>query len=194
MHITIKTDPKRILGKRPNLSEQNSVADGIVTTFSSPVEPGVPLAPLPRKQNPRGLAIAAAVLLFLPFLYPLAFYAHGAVTGHLLPALMYAYLVLLARFLSNIGGLVLFLAARKASYLQKPIGWVALASFLLPLASVFLSGAQLFQFDPGSVSQLRGWLALGGIVLALMCMLTLCVFCVLLLVRMVRSKKTHAIA
>jgi hypothetical protein len=195
MHVTVKTDPGRILGKRPNLSAQNSVADEIVTAFSTQSEPTIPLSALsPGKKSQRGGVIAATVLLFLPFVYPIVFFVHGAVTGHPLPALMYLYLVLLARLLSNAGGLVLYLSARKASFLQKPVGWTALAAFLLPIISAFLFGAQLYQVDSSAVSQVRGWLALGGVALSLVCMLALCVFCVLLLVRVFRKKKPDAVS
>ncbi len=190
MHITIKTDHKRIHGKRPNLSAQSGVADEIITALSNPAGPNIPLSPLPRKKNPRGGAVAAAILLFLPFVYPIVFFAHGVLSAHPLPVMMYPYLVLLARFVSNIGGLVLYLTARKASVLQKPIGWVALAAFLLPLVSTFLVGTQQIQVDPSSISPLRGGIAFYAVVIALLCMLALCVFCVLLLVRVFQKKKT----
>ena len=68
MRYKINADPKRIIGKRPNLSEQNSVADEIVTALSSQQEqPIVPLSSTTTgKPSPWGkiYVILAAALLF----------------------------------------------------------------------------------------------------------------------------------
>lgn len=198
MQYKINTDPKRILGKRPNLSAQNSVADDIVSAFSVPPEqmPLPPLSPLPptvprplRKKTPQGSSIAATILLFLPFLYPIVFFVHGSATGHPLPMLMFPLLVLLARLLSNVGGLILYFAARAANYLRKPVGFTALAAFILPLAGALLFGTTLARIDPANISQPRGWVALGCVVLALLCMVALCAFSILILIRAFRKKK-----
>ena len=38
MKYRIVTDPKKMIGKRPNLAEQNSVTDNIVAALSVPPE------------------------------------------------------------------------------------------------------------------------------------------------------------
>jgi len=203
MQYKIKTDPKRILGKRPNLSAQNSVADEIISAISVPPEdmPLPPLSPLPptpsrqpQKQNPQGSSVAAAILLFLPFLYPVVFYVHGVATGHPLPVFMFPLLVLFARLLSNVGGFILYLAARSADYLKKSIGLTALFAFILPFAGSLLFGTTLNRVDPTTISQTRDWIALACVALGLLCMLALCVFSVLMLVRVFRKKKPMELA
>lgn len=199
MQYKINADPKRILGKRPNLSAQNSVADEIVSALSVPPEdmPLPPLSPLPptaprppQKKNPQGSTVAATVLLFLPFLYPVVFYVHGAASGHPLPVLMFPLLVLFARLLSNLGGFIIFLAARSADYLKNTIGLTALAAFILPFAGSLLFGTTLNRVDPARISQTRDWIALACVALGLFCMLALCVFSVLMLARVFHRKKT----
>ncbi|MBA4347829.1 MAG: hypothetical protein C0413_03140 [Clostridiales bacterium] len=190
---------KHILGKRPNLSAQKSVADEIVSALSVPPEdmPLPPLSPLPptaprqpQKKNPQGSSVAATILLFLPFLYPIVFYVHGYVTGHPLPVLLFPLLVLFARLLSNLGGFILFLAARSADYLKKTVGLTALAAFILPFAGSLLFGTTLNRVDPTRISETRDWIALACVALGLFCMLTLCVFSVLMLARVFHRKKT----
>ena len=68
MQYKIHTDPKRITGKRPNLSAQNTVADDIVTAFTSQQEqPIVPLSSTATgKPSPWGKifgTLAAALVL-----------------------------------------------------------------------------------------------------------------------------------
>lgn len=202
--LTRPTIVKRsIHGKRPNLSAQNSVADEIVSALSVPPEdmPLPPLSPLPpttprppQKQNPQGSSVAATILLFLPFLYPIVFYVHGVATGHPLPVLMFPLLVLFARLLSNVGGFILYLAARSADCLKKTIGLTALAAFILPFAGSLLFGTTLNRVDPARISQTRDWIALACVALGLFCMLALWVFSVLMLVRLFRKKKPKELA
>ena len=188
---------EHILGKRPNLSAQNSVADEIISALSVPPEdmPLPPLSPLPptaprppQEKNPQGSSVAAAILLFLPFLYPIVFYVHGYATGHPLPVLMFPLLVLFARLLSNVGGFILFLAARSADYLKKSVGLTALAAFILPFAGSLLFGTTLNRVDPARISETRDWIALACVALGLFCMLALCVFSVLMLERVFKKR------
>ena len=195
MQYQINVERRNIAGKRPNLAGQNSVADEIVSALSPEEMPLPPLSPLPptsphppRKRNPQGAAIAGAILVLLPFLYPVAFFVNGFTSGRPLPLLMYPLLVLMARFLANVGSFILYLAARAANHLRKVIGWVSLAAFVLPIAATFLFGGVLYRIDPRYISQTRGWIGLACVAVALLCMLALCVFSVLLLVRVFRKQ------
>lgn len=198
MQYKANIDPKKIIGRRPNLAEKNTVADEIVSALSVPPEdmPLPPLSPLPptkpspaRKRNPKIGAVAGAILVFLPFLYPFVFFIHGSLTGYPMPVWVYPFFVLIARYLSNIGGLFLYLSARTVDFLRKPIGWVALASFILPMIGSVLLGGLFSRVEPGSISQARGWIGLCFVVAALLCMIALCVFCVLLLIRVFPKQK-----
>lgn len=198
MQYRIVIDRKKIIGKRPNLAEQNSITDEIVSAFSVPPEnaPLPPLSPLPATaphaptppRNPQGGTIAASVLLFLPFLYPIVFFVHGAFTGHPVPVMLYPMLVLAARLLANIGSLILYLSARAANYLRKPAGCTALAALILPIVGMVLFGGPLLRLDPTGVSSTRGWLIIASMVLTLLSMFALCVLCALLLIRVFRKK------
>jgi hypothetical protein len=188
----IVTDPKRMIGKRPNLSAQNSVADEVVSAFSNPQQepPLPPLSPLPpRKKNPKGSSIVAAILLFLPFVYPIAFYVNGAVTGQPLPAMMYPLLVLAARLLSIVGGLVLNLAARKTNAFRKPIGWTALAN---PLVTIpfFVYAYKYSGNRYPDLSTIFGAQILITVstIASLLCMIALCVFSVLIVIRVFKKR------
>lgn len=194
MQYRISASAKRIKGKRLNLSAQSTVADEIVSVLSPEEPPLPPLSPLPattprapRKQNPQGAVIAGAVLLFLPFLYPLAFFVHGAVTGHPMPFLMYPFLVLIARLISNVGGLVLYLASRAAGFLRKSIGWVSLSAFALPWIGSILLNRSINRIDSSSIVQTRDWIGIATLLSAILCMLALCVLSLVLLKRVYRK-------
>ena len=207
MQYRINTDPKKMIGKRPNLAEEQSVTDDIVSAFSVPPEdmPLPPLSPLPqhtpaastaprapRKRHPKALSIIGTVLAYLPFLFAAVYFVHGAIIGHPLPVLMFPMLVLIARFVSYIGGLILYLAACAAQYLRKSVGYTALASALLPFVSIILFTKPLASIDPTSIGQVAGWIALICIAISLLCMLALCVFSVLMLVRVFQKANQPA--
>ena len=59
MQYKINTDPKKMIGKRPNLAEEESVTDNIVSALSVPPE-DMPLPPLSKE----------LFLLFLRILLP----------------------------------------------------------------------------------------------------------------------------
>jgi len=208
MQYKINTDPKKMIGKRPNLAEEESVTDNIVSALSVPPEdmPLPPLSPLPkhtpasatpprtpRKRNPKAPAIIGTVFIYLPVLIAAVYFVHGALTGQPLPVLMFPMIMLIARFASYIGGLILYFAASAAQYLKKSVGFTTLAAVVLPIVSSFIFAKPLASVDPTSagISPVAGWIALICIAITLLCMLALCVFAVLLLVRAFRkSTKT----
>lgn len=204
MQYKINTDPKKMFGKRPNLAEEESVTDNIVSALSVKPEdmPLPPLSPLPkhtpayetaprapRKKHPKVLSIIGTVFIYLPILFAGVYFIHGALTGQPLPALMFPMLMLIARFSSYIGGLLLYFAARAAQYLKKTVGFTTLAAVLLPIVSSFIFAKPLASVDPTSagVGPVAGWIALICLAITLLCMLALCVFAVLLLVRAFRK-------
>lgn len=193
MQYKIVTDPKRMIGKRPNLAAQNSVADDIVTAFTSQQEqPTVPLSSTATgKPSPWGkiYGTLAAVLLFVPFLVPLVLMILSGARGYAMPVLMYPLLVLAFRNYSLFGGLALYLAARKATAFRKPIGWIALANLLVTIPLFVYA----FQRSAGQGAALVSeWLQIASIVsmiASLLCMISLCVFSVLLLLRVFKKKQ-----
>lgn len=210
MQYKIHTDPKRLIGRRPNLAEEKSVTDEIVSAFSVPPEdmPLPPLSPLPqhtpaastpprtpRKKHPKVFSIIGTVFIYLPFLFAAVYFVHGALTGQPLPALMYPMLVLIVRFSSYIGGLLLYLAARAAQYLRKSVGFTTLAAVLLPIVSAFIYAKPLAAVDPTSagLSPVAFWIALTCIAISLLCMIALCVFSVLMLIRVFRKAEHPAV-
>lgn len=200
MQYKINTDPKKMIGKRPNLSEEKSVTDNIVSAFSvSPEDmPLPPLSPLPahtpasqtaphvpQKKNPKVLSIIGTVFVYLPILFAAVYFVYAALNGRPQPIWMFPMLMLIARFASYIGGLILYFAARAAQYLKKTIGFTTLAAVLFPFVSSFILAKPLTSVNPASagVSPVAGWIALICIVISFLCMLALCVFAVLMLVR-----------
>ncbi len=207
MQYRIHTDPRKLIGKRPNLAEEKSVTDEIVSAFSVPPEdmPLPPLSPLPkhtpasqtaphapRKRNPQGLTIAAALLNVLPFLYPLFFFVHGWTSGHPLPVYLYPILVSAVRFLPVFGGLLLYLAARAANTLRKQVGWIALANVVFSFGGVFFLSEWLPNLDATMLTRVDalGFLAFSAA--SLLCMIALCVFSVLMLVRVFKKSAPDA--
>ncbi len=134
------------------------------------------------------LSIIGTILVYLPFLFAAVYFVHGALTGHPLPVLVFPMLVLIARFVSYIGGLILYFAARAAQYLRKSVGFTALAAVLLPIVSIILFAKPLAAVDPTSVGQVTGWIGLIFIAISLLCMLALCVLSVLMLIRVFRKE------
>lgn len=194
MRYKINADPKRITGKRPNLAAEQYVADEIVTAFTSQQEqPIVPLSSTATgKPSPWGkiYAILAAALLFAPFLIATVLMILSGAQGYALPALMLPILALGFRTYSFVGGLVLYLAARKANFLRRTIGWVALANLLVTVPFFILA----FQSssNPNAAALATNGMRIANtvsIIASLLCMIALCVFAVLLLIRVFRKKK-----
>ena len=197
MQYKIKTDPKRILGKRPNLSAQNSVADEIVTNFTSQKEqPTVPLSSIAsRKSTPWGkvFAIVGAVLSFTPFVISTAAVIYSrldwffSVTVFLFGALVY-------RMFSFIGGAILYLAARQINAFRKPVGWIALTHPTLALLVTLVSASIQSHTDPYvRTSDGMNIVSYVSLFIFLLCMIALCVFAVKLLIRAFKKPKKESI-
>ena len=198
MNYKINADPRRISGKRPNLAAENSAVDEIVTAFSSQHEPVVPLSSATTgKPSPWGkiYAILGAALLFMPFVVALVLMILNAAKAHALPALTYPILALAFRNYSFIGGLFLYLAARKANALRKTIGWLALAN---PLVTIpyFIMAVQYGTSREALAAAPAGVYIVNyvSLIASLLCMIALCVFAVILLVCVFRKKKQEALA
>ena len=187
MQYKIHTDPRRIIGKRPNLSAQNTVADGIVTAFTSQQDqPIVPLSSTATgKPSPWGkiFATLAAALLFAPFLIAVVLMILAYAQGYTMYLIYFPIYVLAFRNYSLFGGLTLYLAARKANALRKPIGWIALANPLLTIPQFVYAIQKGTGQEAALVSEWLVVLNLVSMITSLLCMIALCVFAVLILVR-----------
>jgi hypothetical protein len=198
MQYKINTDPKRILGKRPNLSAQNSVADEIVSNFTSQKEqPTVPLSPINSgKSSPWGkvFTIVGAALSFAPFVIALVLMILAYAQGYELYLVYFPIYVLTFRNYSIVGGFILYLAARRTNAFRKPIGWIALANLAVIIPYIIVA-VQYFgspEANPVAGTGL-GITALSSMVASLLCMLALCVFSVMLLVRAFKKPKKESI-
>ena len=140
------------------------------------------------RKRSRVLSVWGIVFLWLPFVLPLVFFVRGAFSGHPLPVLIYPYLVLVFRPFSNIGGLLLYLASRAADYLRKPIGWLALSLPILSVASNVIFGGFLYRYDYTNLTKPAGIVILICLMVALLCMLALCVFSILLIKKVFPQK------
>ena len=78
--------------------------------------------------------------------------------------------------------------------MKKSVGFTTLAAVVLPIVSSFIFAKPLTSVDPTSagISPVAGWIALICLVISLLCMLALCVFAVLLLVRAFRKSAKPA--
>lgn len=200
MHRQFDIDPRHITGKRPNLSAENSVADEIVSALSDPQQepPLPPLSPVSQGKKPSSgkvLSIISALLLFGPFLIPAALMLMSAVQGSAMPAMMYLLMVLAFRNYSALGGLFAYLASRKANAFRKPIGWIALFHGLLTIPFyLFVAQRSTDRAAAVPVTLTAQILFTAISVASLLCMLALCVFCALLLIRVFRKKAPQAAA
>ena len=196
MQYKIHTDPRRIIGKRPNLSAQNTVADGIVTAFTSQQEqPIVPLSSTATgKPSPWGkiFATLAAALLFAPFLIAVVLMILAYAQEYTLYLIYFPIYVLAFRNYSLFGGLALYLAARKANAFRKPIGWIALANPLLTIPQFVYAIQKGTGQETALVSEWLVVLNLVSMIASLLCMIALCVFAVLMLVRLFKKKRPKA--
>jgi len=91
--------------------------------------------------------------------------------------------------LSTFGGVLLYLAARRANYLRISVGWTALAIivFQIDFLIVFLNRSVTFYMD--TISAPNYIYAAVISTLILLCMIALCVFSVLMLVRLFKKKR-----
>jgi len=201
--LTRPTIVKNIHGKRPYRSAQNSTAGGIISTFSVQPEdmPLPPLSPLPstkphapRRRKPFGRAIAATIFLFAPFLCFAVFYFVGVILGSVLPFEILISLLILTGILSGFGGLLLYLAARRINYLRMSVGWVALALLVLQIdfCIVFFDGSVAYLIESANSPSYILSIIVSALIVT--CMILLCVFSVLMLMRLTRKKKPMELA
>jgi len=164
-------------GKRENQPPESDIPEEVIIPAAETRK-----AKRTRRKS-RTLAVWGTVLVGLPFVLPLVFFINGALTNHPLPIGVYPYLVMLFCVFAVIGGLVLYIGSRNANYLRKPIGWTALATALLPLFAAILYPDFLLRFDVKNLNRPVNVVVFIALLLALLCMLALCVFSVLLLRR-----------
>jgi len=188
---------KNIRGKRKNLSAQNSVADEIVTPFTSQQEqPIVPLTPINSgKPSPWGkvFAIVGAMLSFTPFVISAAAVIFSrldwffTVSFFLLGAIAF-------RMFSFIGGVILYLAARQINAFRKPVGWIALTHPTLALLVTLVSASIQSHTDLYvRTSDGMNIVFYVSLFIFLLCMIALCVFAVKLLIRAFKRPKKESI-
>ena len=135
------------------------------------------------RRHGRTLAVWAAVLIGLPFVFPLVFFVNGSLTNHALPIGVYPYLVMIFCIFAEVGGLILYIASRNANYLRKPIGWTALATFFFHLAATVVFQNYMVRFGSTQLNRPVGSTVLIALLLMFLGMLALCVFAVLMLKR-----------
>lgn len=171
--FTIQTCPQT--GRRVNLTPESDIPEEVKAQIAAKKKAER------NRERSRSLSVWSAVLVWLPFALPLMFFVHGAFTGHPLPILLYPYLVLVFCLSADIGGLLLYIASRKANYFRKPVGFLTLAIFLLPVVSNIIFGDYLLKFDYTRISKLSGVIVFAALLLTFFCMVALCVFSVLML-------------
>lgn len=198
MQYKIKTDPKRMIGKRPNLAAQNSVADEIVTRFASQQDqPIVPLSPIePGKPSPWGkiFSIIGAALVFAPFVIPAVLMIISSTNGYNAPFLMYPFLVLGYRLYALVGGIVLYLAARKVKAFRKTVGWFALINFVVAVPLYIIAVWYNLSSDPAALAtDTMRILTSASMIASVLCMIALFVFSVLLIIRAFKKKPKEAV-
>lgn len=188
---------KNIRGKRKNLSAQNSVADEIVTPFTSQQEqPIVPFTPINSgKPSPWGkvFAIVGTMLSFTPFVISAAAVIFSrldwffTVSFFLLGAIAF-------RMFSFIGGVILYLAARQINAFRKPVGWIALTHPTLALLVTLVSASIQSHTDLYvRTSDGMNIVFYVSLFIFLLCMIALCVFAVKLLIRAFKKPKKESI-
>ncbi|MEN6634356.1 MAG: hypothetical protein ABFC56_00720 [Clostridiaceae bacterium] len=149
----------------------------------------------PRKRKPYGLAIAAAMLVFAPFLFAVNMSAFGLILVGDPTLIVFLAVPLLGIPLSNVGSLLLYLSSRAANYMRKPVILVSLELLVLQIGSsvIYSKNIRSFEFDFQSLKNPLLAIVLASLIL--LCMIVLCVFSVLMLVRLLPkrpAKKTPA--
>ena len=173
--VTVKPCPYR--GNRVNLTPESDIPEEVKIAAAEAKK-----AERSRRKS-RALAVWGTVLVGLPFVLPLVFFVHGALRNYPVPIGLYPYVVMAFCVFSYIGGLILYIGSRYANYLQRPIGWTALATALLPMVAAILYQDSLLRFDIANLNRPVSFFVLIALLLALLCMIALCVFAVLLLRR-----------
>ena len=196
MHNPIILRRANIRGKRLTPSSREHTPDASANAVSALPEsaPQQPLAPPPaseqvaphppRKRKPYGLAIAAAMLAFTPFLYAVGLTAMMLISSDEARWDMVIGLTLVGSVYSNIGSLLLYLTARACNYMRKSVVLVSLELLVLQIGTYMICRediADLFDMQ-------HPLLTISLICLILLCMIMLCVFSVLMLVHLLPKK------
>lgn len=134
----------------------------------------------------RVLSILGTALLWAPILTLIVFAIHGAAAGQPLPLLIYAFVLFAFRTVDHIGSLFLYLGARKAKHLQRPIGWTALAILIFSIFVIVFTGQYIPVAEPAKISPVVVYLSYGSFALTLVGMAALNVLSVLLLIHLFR--------
>ncbi len=199
MHNPIVIRRANIRGKRLEQKPQEIPAVETAVALSDLPE-SAPMQPLdpppatgqavphpPRKRKPYGLAIAATMLVFTPFLYAVGLTALMLIFSDGTRWDVVIGMTLLGSVFSNIGSILLYLAARACNYIRKPVALVSLELLVLQIGSFMICREDLAIILPTQDLQ-HPLLTIALISLILLCMIMLCVFCVRMLVHLLPKK------
>ncbi len=175
MQNRVAFNREHIKGRRVNAIPESGIPEEVKAAKAAEGK-----AERARKRS-RSLSVIGSAFLWLPFLFPVPFFIHGETSGSPVPFALYPMLVISVRFGANIGSFLLYLASRAANAFRKPVGWLAVAIFVLPIVGVLLMGRNLYFFDPSNISKPVHFLILLSMLLTLLGMLAINVFSVLLL-------------
>ncbi len=207
MHNLIVIRHVNIRGKRQSKKFRVDTADEIITSLSvqpesAPLQPLDPTTPSseqvvphpPRKRKPYGLAIAAAMLVFAPFLYSVSVGTCLVIFTDRKDLLVFLAIFVAGFPLSNVGSLLLYLVSRTVDFMKKPVILVFLELLVLQIG-FFVIFYRNIMIDSSMQSAGQASLAVVLMGLITLCMIVLCVFSVLMLVRLLPkrpAKKTPA--
>ncbi len=136
-------------GRRPNLTPQE-------TPFPYNESPApVPLVkkPVNRAKGARVLAIIGTVFVWIPLVLTLAYVVYVTLIGKPQPVMIYVALFSSLRILHIVGGILLYIAARFARRLSRPVGWAALGMAVVPFIGSILMVIGVYD-DVAAASQL----------------------------------------
>ena len=199
MHNPIVIRRANIRGKRPEQKPQEISAKETAVALSDlpKIAPMQPLDPSPatgqvvphppRKRKPYGLAIAAAMLVFTPLVYALYLASLSSLISGETSWDVVLVLPLLGSVLSNVGSLLLYLTARAANYIRKPVALVSLELLVLQIGTCMICREDLANIISAQDMQ-HPLLTIALISLILLCMILLCVFSVRMLVHLLPKK------
>ena len=196
MHSPIIIQRANIRGKRQNKRFQEDTVTEAAVALSDSSE-NVPLQPLdpppatepeaphrPRRRKPYGLAIAAAMLVFTPFLYALGITASMLISTVEARWDIVIGLTLLGSVYSNIGSILLYLAARVVNYIRKPVALVSLELLVLQIGTFMICREDIADL----LDMEHPILTIVLVSLTLLCMIVLCVFSVLMLIHLLPKR------
>ena len=185
---------KRLEQKPQELSTEETAVALSDLPQSTPIQPldpppatGQVVPHPPRKRKPYGLAIAAAMLAITPILYAFGVNVMALVLVGRIELILLFLMPLLAIPLSNIGSILLYLTARAANYMRKPVALVSLELLVLQIGTFMIYREGLADEFLAQNMQ-NPLLTISLICLILLCMILLCVFSVLMLVHLLPKK------